>query len=111
MTTITFPSIESNKLIAEFMNIPLITSEEFVNELKEQRKNGIQYSINKSILEDLTYHSDWNSLMEVIEKIVDICLHLDSMEMYYNITDSIPSIDTTYNACIEFIEWYNENKN
>jgi hypothetical protein len=48
--------------------------------------------------------------MEVVEKILDISLNLDTMEMYYNITDSIPRIDHTYNACVEFVKHYNEKK-
>lgn len=54
------------------------------------------------------YHCDWNELMPVIEKILDISLNLDSMEMYYDITDCIPSITQTYIAVKDFIVWYNQ---
>ena len=53
------------------------------------------------------FHEDWNELMQVVEKILNISLDLDSMELYYNITDNIPNIKQAYNSCVEFIKWYN----
>jgi hypothetical protein len=89
---------ENNRLLAEFM---------------QPSFNGFgTYDFNGQLLtkEYLKFHNDWNWLMEVVEKILNICLELDNMEMYYNITDSIPKIDKAYNDCVEFIKWYNENK-
>jgi hypothetical protein len=95
---------ENNKLIAEFMGlIESSISNKFWTE-----KNSEGFGIGQ--LTELKYDTDWNWLMSVVEKILDISLELDSMEMYYNITDNIPYINSTYNACIEFIKWYNENK-
>jgi hypothetical protein len=54
------------------------------------------------------HHSDWNELMRVVEKILDLCLELDSMEMYYEITDSIPRIDLAHESCCKFVKWYND---
>jgi hypothetical protein len=60
--------------------------------------------------EELQYHLDWNWLMEVVETILNICAENDDLEKYAVITDNIPYIQPTYNACIEFIKCYN-NKN
>lgn len=94
---------DNNKLIAEFLGY-------------EPNTNGVYpiFCINEGEgwhLETMKYHSDWNWLMEVIEKILNVSLELDSMEMYYNITDSIPKIDKAYNDCVEFIKWYNDENN
>jgi hypothetical protein len=91
--------MENNKLIAEFMgNIPI-----FENEYQMVTHNNMCYGID-----ELKYDTDWNWLMQVIEKILDISLDLDSMEKYYNITDSVPMIKQTYENVVEFINWYNE---
>jgi hypothetical protein len=93
---------ENNKLIAEFLGYETYEMNGVLN---------VEYSENNiRTIQDTHYHIDWNWLMEVVEKILNICLELDSMEMYYNITDSIPKIDKAYNDCVEFIKWYNENK-
>jgi hypothetical protein len=94
---------ENNKIISEFMGyhyVPETTlaHDYFMVKGRYIRPHGIKFD------------TDWNWLMEVVEKILNICLELDSMEMYYNITDSIPKIDKAYNDCVEFIKWYNENK-
>jgi hypothetical protein len=102
-------TIENNKLIAEFMCIKYIYDDKYIENIKEMRANGVMFE-QGYMLSELKYDTDWNWLMSVVEKILDISLELDSMEMYYNITDSIPYINSTYNACIEFIKWYNENK-
>jgi len=91
--------MKDNKLIAEFMgNIPI-----FENEYQMVTHNNMCYGVD-----ELKYHTDWNWLMQVVEKILNISLELDSMETYYNITDSIPNIEQTHEAVIEFIKWYNE---
>jgi hypothetical protein len=75
---------------------------------------------------NLMFHSDWNWLMEVVEKIkketnedeflnrlittetrkaIDLELTLENC-----FRKSYLSIEEVYNACVEFIKWYNENK-
>lgn len=61
--------------------------------------------------DELKFQSDWNWMMPVIQKILDISLNLDSMEMYYNITDSIPKIDQAYEEVVKFIINYNTTEN
>ena len=100
---------ENNKLIAEFMGIKYVYDDKYIENIKEMRTNGVMFE-QGYMLSELKYNTDWNWLMQVVEKILNISLELDSMEMYYNITDSIPCINLTYNECIEFIKWYDENK-
>jgi len=109
-------TIENNKLLAEFLNC-------------KQDGSG-QYLIPNwgwDKVENLKFHSDWNWLMEVVEKIESLVFPNDT---YYNfnilsgcyvtIIDSkinefgsysgSTKIEAVYNACIEFIKWYNKNK-
>jgi hypothetical protein len=88
---------------------------------------------------NLTYHSDWNWLMEVVEKIeslekpitnnpnlvgknedyevhiqgkhVKIYAHGEVTKEVVDLrsSESNSKIEAVYNACIEFIKWYNEN--
>lgn len=73
--------------------------------------------------EPLLFHSDWNFLMQVVEKI-------ESLEevIYFRITSyveiqyrsdkglsfihirTISKLEAVYQACVEFVKWYNENK-
>ena len=80
--------------------------------------------------QDPAYHCDWNWLMSVVEKIEDI---YDSHSPIVHISKSIgggkhycdidnkrygrgvsvmvygkTKIDAVYNACVQFIEWYNK---
>jgi hypothetical protein len=95
---------EKNKLIVEFMGYSL--DDENLNSYRIF-KNGI---FNYIRLDNLKYNSDWNELMEVVKKCLEIGLEGDKMEMYYNITDSIPDIEGVYNAVVHFIEWHNSVK-
>ena len=88
--------IENNKLIAEFL------------------VNNDYLTIN-----DLKYHEDWNLLMEVVEKIesikgVQIFINGISCEIMFKSKviskHSNTKIEAVYNACVTFIDWYNENK-
>ena len=95
---------EKNKLIAEFMNKP------------SHRFEGLT-----KIETILLYHSNWNSLMEVVEKIentqpISIIISCGNCEVYNCETAETlfffegVKIEAVYNACVAFIEWYNENK-
>jgi uncharacterized protein YqgV (UPF0045/DUF77 family) len=66
------------------------------------------------------FHSDWDRLMEVVEKIerlgyrIEIVKHICRIYLSDKetiiISENIPKIEAVYNACIEFIKWYNENR-
>lgn len=60
---------ENNKIIAEFMGLETETFTQFSDRVKADRKNGIVFTSNKCLIEDSNYHTNWDSLMEVVEKI------------------------------------------
>ena len=99
---------ENNKLIADFMKLSYIDDTKYIENLKEMKSNGLYFE-QGYMTSELKYDTDWNWLMKVVEKILDISLNLDSMEMYYNITDCIPNITQAHFAVVDFIKWYNLN--
>jgi len=117
---------ESNKLIAEFMGWKQVTShgslvwdrpkidsqKPLFGELVDKKENG-------------KYHSSWDWLMPVVERIeadyqhsVSICWQhcivsnagYNKMEFGIELASST-KLDATYNAVVEFIKWYNQQKN
>ena len=108
----------NNKLIAEFLGYNTYESNGYIN---------IEFSEdNTRTLQDTHYHSDWNWLMEVVEKIESIKIETYKVrvDIYFNCCQINPThweqlisiygnketkIEAVYNACIEFIKWYNEN--
>jgi hypothetical protein len=100
-------TLENNRLIAEFMNYNL----EIVNNEVYFTHDDMLESLSD---EELHYDTDWNWLMEVVEKISDI-LHyslnatLDFLSEKQE-SDGLYTKEEVYNACVEFIKWYNENK-
>ena len=123
--------IENNKLIAEFLNWEFDDLSEtfetpFLKLVEPQAFGDEQFSCKLQDFE-LEFHSDWNWLMRVVEKIEKIpekndnwfnvtvgascyCIIQDATgELSFEIIgDGRTKIEATYNACIEFIKWYNE---
>ena len=105
-------TIENNKLIAEFMGLNLHQGVWRKSTLATERK------ICKE--DALKYHEDWNWLMEVVEKIeslgyrIEIVKHICRIYLSNKetiiISENTPKIEAVYNAVVEFIKWYNENK-
>ena len=118
----------NNKIIAEFMGVK-----------ESQYKNEYEmYSVIECIEDgenekhffkpdEMLFNSDWNWLMEVVEKIESIKIETYKVrvDIYFNCCQINPThweqlisiygnketkIEAVYNACIEFIKWYNENK-
>ena len=59
----------------------------------------------------LYFDSLWdNWLMTVVTRILEISSELDDMERYHIIIDQIPQIDHVYEAVVEFIKWYNKER-
>lgn len=128
---------ENNKLIAEFLgsqyiNKPYTDREGVINDFWHWTKPNCKIPHSIGIGELTTawtignfhFHDDWNWLMEVVEKIeslgscqIDISFNwcrvgykgetfnYDSRTHFAKIT----KIEAVYNACVEFIKWYNEN--
>ena len=121
---------ENNKIIAEFMNFPKITNVRdsesgkyydywlpknfnliLEQEIQIESNNGWGLVHQDCVfVRDLIFHSDWNWLMAVVEKILNICAENDDLEKYAVITDNIPYIQQTYDECIKFINFYNKQK-
>ena len=106
-------SIENNKLIAEFMGVEISLSED----------KPTLFWINGWVESDsLRYHSDWNALWDVIDKIEDDerfdvnllqygTIILDNgVEIVNNVAmiSFVNRIEHTYQAVVEFIKWYNQ---
>ena len=104
---------ENNKIIVEFMKWDILNDMTYS---KATKGKWIE-------LDKLKFHSDWNWLMEVVEKIeslgncqIDISLNWCRVG-YKGITidsrdylKSSSKIEAVYNACVEFIKFYNEQK-
>jgi len=113
---------ENNKLIAEFMGI-----ESFKDSLASLNDGKI--NISKDVYEQAKYHTSWDWLMPVVEKIESIifdennsfnvtigstiyCVIQDSNGECYDMTydGEKTKLLVVYKAIVEFIKWYNENK-
>ena len=114
----------SNKIIAEFMGFKLQDNpnERFFNRwLINSNAYGGRYNF-----EEFYFDVDWNWLMQVVEKIESIKIETYKVrvDIYFNCCQINPThweqlisiygnketkIEAVYNACIEFIKWYNEN--
>ena len=106
---------ENNKIIAEFMGI--------ADEIETGATSLIQIEGTTGYYknDNLQFHTDWNWLMEVVEKIeknylVDIfgkavSIHENNVEMIVdlNAINYTTKIEAVYNAVVTFIEWYNKN--
>ena len=86
---------ENNKMIAEFMkhSHPFLPS-----------KSTINYKA-----EDLDYDNSWDWLMTAVEKIKNIAVKDENIEVFYEVLDNLPDRHETYNAVVEFIKQYNES--
>jgi hypothetical protein len=98
-------TIESNKLFAEF-----------VGEIDLKRHNN-------TFITSYKYDTDWEWLMRVVEKIESlghdvfintcVCRITDvGLDMFEDIECFVNDNkrQATYNACVEFVEWYNNQK-
>ena len=126
-------TIENNKLIAEFLNWEYDDLSEtfetpFLILVDPHAFGDEQFSCKLQDFE-LKFHLEWNWLMQVVEKIeslgynidimkVDITkyqssqfcgIYIDGKRIYTNYCET--KIEAVYNACLEFIKWYNtQNK-
>jgi hypothetical protein len=115
---------ENNKLIAEFMGARrFMATNEFelygLIPIIEDGDNEKHFFCPH----EMKFNTDWNWLMEVVEKIeslgydvfINTCVCKVSdvgQNMFEDIECFVNNnkIQATYNACVEFIQWYNEQK-
>jgi hypothetical protein len=98
---------ENNKIIADFM-------------VREYEDNRIVFRTDEvtgqnpsgKVWKEVDYHYNWNSLMEVVEKCYEYGeLGNDERQAIEESLIGIINIETTYEAVLEFIRWYNNQKN
>ena len=105
-------NLENNKLIAEF----LCTTQKTEGLDDCYILKGMAYHI-----EDLKFDTDWNWIIPVVEKIESLGYWLNKIDGDYWIvndngdtiidnTEHSGGIIAVYNACVEFIKWYEQNK-
>lgn len=115
--------IESNKLIAKFMNYDYLDDFNY----PENNETGWYNDNGEYICRELKFHSSWDQLIPVVEKIEKIdgyYVQIEETSCYvYDVNtfddeqcDSIISIDAetkkmaVYRAVVEFIKFYNKQK-
>ena len=112
---------ENNKIIAEFMGWKMNSPSTFPIQLHQEEETQGNWK--------LLFHSDWNWLMEVILKINQFdnqrfSVLISSMDCKINdnlknkiVSDSFGRFnpdelkESIYKAVVEFIKWYNNQKN
>ena len=123
----------NNKLIAEFMggklsahSPNLINMPQTIGDAKIHCVKGSELLPNGTYslfyLHELKYHSSWDWLMSVVEKIESVQawhveISTDSCTLHNGLlkepifeTYMKTKIEATYNAVVEFIKWYNKEK-
>lgn len=56
------------------------------------------------------FSNSWDWLMPVVEKIYEIAVDDENIEVFYEVSDNLPDRHETYNAVVEFINQYNKNE-
>lgn len=109
---------DSNKLIAEFMNLNIVTLDDI-----RSNKNPMISSADGYTVDSLQYHTSWDWLMPVVRKCLDVyqgiwkadfdrysSKNLASYESSIRTATGSANRETTYRVVTEFINWYNKNK-
>lgn len=95
--------MKTNKLIAEFMGGQRVLPDKDVYNMPTH--NNLCYGVD-----ELHYHTSWDWLMPVVEKMNTTELW-EEYDISYLATYLVSTdINATYNAVIEFINEYNKNK-
>jgi hypothetical protein len=121
---------ENNKLIAEFMGLHKFgnkkTSDTYHHDIPDYRllDKGLVNPAHHYTPDQMKYHSSWDWLMPVVEKIEDIGFEFFIVEnrskVCHNTDKSIDvlsyleggnKLDITYQTVVEFIKWYNKEIN
>jgi hypothetical protein len=94
--------MKTNQIIAEFMGVNVIT-------LDDVRKNKNPYfsSADGYLKDNLKYHTSWDWLMPVVDKIEQV--HEGVPQELINLS-LFSTRDEVYKAVVEFINEYNKRK-
>jgi len=104
---------ENNKLMAEFLG--------YSQPHPEYPQSTYWYKQGKPPITILRFDTDWNWLMEVVDKINNynniFSINENKVIITNNEKNEVILIvisgsmkEAVYNACIQFIQWYNQNK-
>jgi hypothetical protein len=101
-------TIENNKLIAEFLGAYIAKSGQRAHDIDNKFPNGN----DRLTPEKMLYHKSWDWLMPVVQLIKERQLFgsqnlIDDID---NVLTCNCEIEELYEAVVEFIKWYNENK-
>jgi hypothetical protein len=114
---------ENNKLIAEFME--LVKEDRYLSfetgRYCKKDNDGCYPAPVKVYIKDgrtvhyLKYHSSWEWLMPVVEKIEHTYAYVNIKGCHVKISTLVDvnaptKLEAVYKAVVEFIKWYNENK-
>ena len=104
----------NNELLTEFLGLKPIEvfsrysiSKDHIHVNCETEKETFE-----SFCKSAKFDTDWNWLMQVVEKISDIKHYslngtIDWLSESQD-RDGLYNINDLYNACVEFVKWYNE---
>jgi hypothetical protein len=107
-----------NRLIADFIGAvqaykPYVNTDDMEYDMYgviptiEDGENEKHYFLPQEMLFD----TDWNWLMTVVQKIDELCgIDLHEWDEHINNALCSKSLTITYNACVEFIKWFEEFK-
>ncbi len=98
--------MEDNKLIAEFMDVNLITIDDI-----RANKNPYISSVDGYTKEDLQYHTSWNWLMPVVDKIEEMGFTTSIKTSYVRINPREMGRYDNYISWISFSKgsWHSRN--
>lgn len=107
---------ENNKLLAEFLGYKVISEIDFLS----YNYKDLDFS-NLHILEELNFHTDWNMLIKVVEKIESLeyrvyiegasctIVHIEENFDIYNQEYKETKIQAVYEACLQLCQRVKEN--
>lgn len=112
--------LEEKKMLAEFMGGKVMKCN-IVNFTDSEKNKCILVNIDSA-------YNDYNSLMHVVSKIeslqhedhikFNVCIYKNTCwvesrinELYIGSDNENTKLEAIYRACVEFVKWWNENKN
>ena len=117
--------LEGNKLIAEFMGVAPVYDDEYEMYQVIQVIEDVEDEQHFFTPKEMLFHSDWNWLMEVVDKLdylgAKVTIgrmkgdieYIDPLNAENKVEVGIAcgvKITAVYAAIVQFINWYNSNK-